>query len=202
MSAQEEGRCLLLDSLDTPIAYGKIEPYPDAHYFRVRVLDGQVGEVLRHQEIHAVFAGEEEKGLSGRILQRDGDVLVLERLQTLGKSLRKNLRMPVAFHSFLYPITGDWKGRCAVKSVNLSCGGIAFYCSQDLKEGELTEMVIPITSKPLVVTCQILSKKPSIEQPILYRGKFVLQCHEEEMMIREAVFSVQLSSRTPSGRRV
>lgn len=195
--SMEDGkdRYLLLDSLDHPLAYGQLEDYPDAHYFRVRVLDGKIGEVLHHEEIQMVGVSEDAEALLGRILQRDGDHLLLERQRVLGETLRQNLRMPVSFQSFLYPVSGDWKGRCAVESVDLSCGGIAFSCNQELREGELAEVVIPITSSPLVVTCEILGCRLNSQGAPLYRAKFVHLCHEEEMLIREAVFSVQLSSR-------
>ena len=190
-----KNRYLLLDSQDYPLAYGQLEHYPDAHYFRVRVLDGKVGEVLRHEEIQMVGASEDSKALLGRILQRDGDHILLERQRVLGETLRQNLRMPVSFQSFLYPVSGEWKGRCAIESVDLSCGGIAFFCNQELRDNELAEVVIPITSSPLVVTCEILGGRPSSKGVPLYRAKFVQLCHEEEMLIREAVFSVQLSAR-------
>lgn len=190
-----ENRYLILDSRDKPLAYGRLEQFPDAHYFRVRVLDKKVVDVLHHEIIQLIGTSEEAKGLLGRILQRDGDCLVLERLRALGEDVRQNLRMPVSFSSFLYPVTGDWKGRCAVESLDLSCGGVAFFCGQELGQGELAEIVIPITSSPLVVTCEILRRRPDIRDIPLYQAKFVNLCHEEEMLIREAVFSVQLSSR-------
>ncbi len=191
----DENRYLILDSRDKPLAYGRLEQFPDAHYFRVRVLDKKVVNVLHHEVIQLIGASEDASGLLGRILQRDGDCLVLERLRALGKDARQNLRMPVSFSTFLYPVTGEWKGRRVVESLDLSCGGVAFFCGQELQQGELAEIVIPITTLPLVVTCEILRRRPDIGEVPLYQAKFVNLCHEEEMMIREAVFSVQLSSR-------
>lgn len=197
-----ENRYLLLDSRNVPLAYGRLEKPPRANCFQMRVLDGKVREVLHHEVVQAVSVSEDGSGLLGRILQRDGDSLVLERLRDLGDAGRQNLRMPVSFQSFLYPVTGDWKGRCAVESLDLSCGGVAFFCSQELQQGELAEIVIPITSSPLVVTCEILRRRPEIREVPLYQAKFVNLCHGEEMLIREAVFSVQLSSQPDSsGRR-
>ena len=58
------------------------------------------------------------------------------------------------------------------------------------------ELVVPITAQPLLLRSEIIRKRPcSREGEEMYAAKFVDMCHDEEMMVREAVFNVQLSSR-------
>ena len=57
------------------------------------------------------------------------------------------------------------------------------------------EMVLPVTDSPLVVRTQILRVLPdeTSDQP-LYASKFVDLIHDEEALIRKAVFSIQISA--------
>ena len=118
-----------------------------------------------------------------------------EQIKEMDENLRQNLRMPVRFSTFLYPVTGAWKGRRQAESVDLSCGGIGFTCRERLEEDELLEIVIPITTQPLVVTCRILRIRQEEDGGFFYAAEFIELCNGEESMLREAVFSVQLSSR-------
>ncbi len=55
---------------------------------------------------------------------------------------------------------------------------------------------MPITSEPLILKCQVLRRRPSDRKDeVLYAAKFVEMCDDEEMIVREAVFSVQVRSR-------
>ena len=80
----------------------------------------------------------------------------VEMVRMLDAGIRQNLRIPVRFESFLYPISGSWKGRAAIVSRDLSCGGIAFLSEKQLKVGEICEIVIPVTTEPLVLKLKIL----------------------------------------------
>lgn len=58
--------------------------------------------------------------------------------------------------------------------------------------GDRIEVVIPITRvAPLLMVCQIL-RKTQEEGSKFYAAKFLNLLSEQESMIREAVFSVQL----------
>ena len=121
---------------------------------------------------------------------------MVEKLQRLDSDLRQNLRMHTSFETLIYPITGSWKGRRWVESNDLSCGGIAFFSRYPLEDREQFELVVPITAQPVVLRCEIIRKRPcSREGEEMYAAKFVDMCHDEEMLVREAVFNVQLSSR-------
>ena len=71
---------------------------------------------------------------------------------------------------------------------------MAFYCAQPLETGEIAELVVTVTSQPLVLRVKILRRLPSAEPIPLYAARFVDLVREEESMVREAVFSIQLRS--------
>ena len=101
------------------------------------------------------------------------------------------------FKSLVYPVTGHWRGRREIESNDLSAGGIAFFTDHSLQIGEQLEVVIPVTSQPLVMRCQVLRIRPTPEAavPIMYAAKFVDLCDDEETLLRESVFNLQLRGR-------
>ena len=108
---------------------------------------------------------------------------------------RRNFRVPVQVNSFLYPVDGSWKGRRAIETIDLSCGGIAFYSDSGMNIGDLAEVVIPITTNPLLLQIKLLRKDEVIAERARYAAKFVELQPEEDQMICEAVFNVQLQNR-------
>ena len=125
-------------------------------------------------------------------MDRRGNVVSIQSVRELGEDVRRNLRMPVRFESYLYPRSDAWKGRIPVLSNDLSCGGVAFFCAHKLEPGERNQIVIPVTSQPLLVDIKILRERPSPEPIPLYAAAFTDLIHDQETMIREAVFSIQL----------
>lgn len=193
---KEEKQYLLLDSRKMPLARGILENSREAQTWQVRVLDDKISEVMTHEEVQLIPMADGETALLGRILRNRGDRIVLEKLQTLDSDMRQNLRVPIHFKSFLYPLTGRWQGRREMEANDLSCGGIAFFCRDELAERERLEVVVPITSQPLILRCEIIRRRPSDrEDAAMYAAKFYDLCNDEEMLVREAVFNVQLSNR-------
>ena len=108
---------------------------------------------------------------------------------------RRNFRVPVQVNSFLYPVDGSWKGRRAIETIDLSCGGIAFYSDSGMNIGDVAEVVIPITTNPLLLQIKLLRKDEVTAERAWYAAKFVELQPEEDQMICEAVFHVQLQNR-------
>lgn len=127
-----------------------------------------------------------------RFLRGRGETAEFEMVRMLDAGIRQNLRIPVRFESFLYPVSGSWKGRAAIVSRDLSCGGIAFVSEKALQVGEICEIVIPVTTEPLVLKMKVLRSGDAGEEGILYAAQFLGMVHEEEIMVREAVFGLQL----------
>lgn len=197
MNSGKQGKLYaLLDSRNAVLAQGRLENPPDAPDWQVRVPEDKISAVMEHEEIQLVPIDGDGDALLGRVRRNRNDLIVLQKLHSLGIEMRQNLRMPTHFQSFIYPVSGGWKGRRQAEANDLSCGGVAFFCAQQLEDGEVVELVVPITSEPLILKCQVLRRRPSDRKDeVLYAAKFVEMCDDEEMIVREAVFSVQVRSR-------
>ena len=55
-------------------------------------------------------------------------------------------------------------------------------------------MVIPVTSQPLLLDMKILRCRSRPEDDLLYAAEFLSLLREEENMVREAVFGLQLKA--------
>lgn len=193
---QEERLYLLLDSVNNPLARGKLEGPQNGEIFQMLVLDNDVEKVARHEVIVLMSMSGSEPPLQCRIVRQRGDRIALEKIASLDPDLRRNLRVPIKFNTFIYPITGRWQGRREIQSIDLSCGGVAFYGDEGLEIEERLELVIPVTEEPVILRCQILRKQELRNDKLLYATKFVDMCEDEEVTVREAVFSIQLESRS------
>lgn len=192
---QEERLYLLLDSVNTPLAKAKLEGPANGSILQLLVLDNDVEQVACHEVIVLMGVGSNEPPLQCRILRQRGDRVALEKIATLDPEVRRNLRVPIKFDTFIYPLTGRWRGRRAVQSIDLSCGGVAFYGDEGLEIGERMEIVIPVTESPVILRSEILRRQELRNGKLLYATKFVDMCEDEEVTVREAVFSIQLQSR-------
>lgn len=183
---------LILDSRGKAVARGVSEQAPTEKLWRLRIDGGEIDSVMSHTNVTLVGDSEAVPALEGQILRREGNVIFVEPVRPLEETVRQNLRIPVRFVSYLYPVSGQWKGRVPIVSFDLSCGGLAFFCPRQLEVQEITEVVIPVTAQPLVLPMRILRSQPTEEEGFFYAGRFINLVREEESMIREAVFGLQL----------
>lgn len=191
---------LVLDSLGRPVARCMSPEGLDAPVWRLEASDEDLERILSHKNVTLVGTSEKWAAAEGRIVRHAGNQVWVEAVRELDGTVRENLRIPVQFQSFLYPVSGGWKGRWHILSRDLSCGGVAFYCAHDLKNGEIAQIVVPVTSQPLLLKLKILHQRPSTEAIPLYAAEFVDLLREEESMIREAVFNIQLRYPAEPGR--
>lgn len=183
---------LILDSRGSPVAHGISNQSPSDKLWRLEIDRGDVERVMSHTNINLVGTSDVVPALEGRIVRRTDNMVYVEPVRQLDGDIRRQLRMPVTFESYLYPISGKWKGRAPVVSYDLSCGGLAFYCARPLEEGELAQVVIPVTSKPLLLILKILYRREDPQHGYFYTSKYTGLLREEESMVQEAVFSLQL----------
>lgn len=181
---------LLLNEFDVPVARGRLLNSPDAPQLQVKLVEGQIETIEEMTTLKLVGITMDQPTLQGRILRCGSDSFILGEIAT-GASIRETLRVPVNFETLIYPVSVKWTGRRKVQFVDLSGGGIAFFCDEKMDRGELIEVVIPITPEPLVLRAQILRVKEK-ENRTIYAAKFVDMCYDEEKLICEAVFAVQL----------
>ena len=135
------------------------------------------------------------------ILDKDGNPVAQAVLESppgseVVQMARENLRIKTDFQSFMYPVTGRWKGQRPIWGHDLSCGGLAFYSeSPALKAGEVVEVVLPVTDEPLLLHLRVLRELNSDREGLLlYASRFIDICLDEEVSIRKAVFSIQLNA--------
>lgn len=191
---------LLLDEGGIPLA--QVRPQgpsgTEGTLWQMVVMNDKIDDVLEHKQFKLLSIQDSSPSYEGTLVRSRNDMIQLEvrKTATNGNDMRKNLRVPVRVSSFIYPVSGGWKGRREVVTHDLSCGGIAFFCRGELRIGEQFEVVIPVTSAPLVVKGQILRQRDSEnEDGALYAAKFIELCNDEETLLREAVFNLQLSGR-------
>jgi hypothetical protein len=188
-------RYLILDSRSTPLARGHLETPPDAAVWQVRVLDQAVENVLNHEYLQLVSMTDHAPAKMGRLLRQHEDIISIEPIEDLDDEVLQNLRVLVKFSTYIYPLSGTWKGRIPVISHDLSCRGLSFYCSFPLEVGEVLEVVVPITDHPLILRAKVLRQRPSNSQIPLFSAHFVDLVSGEESMVREAVFGQQIQNK-------
>ena len=160
--------------------------------FRIQIERGvhiEKGQVLR-------FIGNEEStpDFVGEVQYRRWDQITVRATAPLDKTARKNLRVDVQFSSLLYPVSGSWKGRRVIRGEDLSCGGVGFYCTEQLQVGEIVQIVLPMTENPLLLQAEVLRIHTDRGPVPLYGSRFVDMIHDEEALVRRAVFDIQLMS--------
>ena len=185
-----ENKYLILDSREKPVAHGYSQSRLEDPIFQVKV-DENIEELLDHEYIKLINMSQNSATIEGRVIKRRENIVMIEVLQTTDNELRRSLRIPVKFETFLYPVSGNWSGREPVISHDLSCGGVAFFCQRMLEIGEIAQIVIPVTSQPLLLSLHILRRRPSSKEIPLYAAEFIHMVREEENMVCEAVFGLQ-----------
>ena len=199
----EQTLYLMLDSRNNPIARGRVQGRTDGPFWQIQVEDGKIDEILEHKRLKLLSIMDTGPSYEGVIVRSRNDMIQLEvtKLTPEVGDMRRNLRVVVRFNSFIYPVSGTWRGRRVVQSNDLSCGGVAFFTDRSLQVGENVEIVIPVTSQPLVARCELLRMRPTERAEILYAAKFVNLCNDEETLLREAVFNLQLRGRPRPSER-
>ena len=188
---------LIVDEMgDDPLVRVVQENDPGGDILSLRFVESipEPPDLMQHQEICLVNVDEELVVRCEPLRQTHTRITVRRSTATVVK-FDRDLRAPARFSSFIYPVSGDWKGRWEVRGIDLSCGGIAFSCGAELCQQEIVELALPIAHQPLLVQCRILHSQLLDETHFIYSDKFVALCREEEAMIRRAVFDLQLQNR-------
>lgn len=186
------GLYLLMDSNSRMLARGRRLDAPGRKNIYIKLIDGNARTLVDAGIIQAVPQDKSLPPQITRVADFRKDAVALEPLRELGSEVRRNFRVPVVFDSFVYPPGG---GRAPMRSVDLSCGGLAFRSPRPFAVGETFEVVIPMTSEgPLVLTGEILRVHLETDGNNFYACKFIHMIDDEESFLREAVFAIQISS--------
>ncbi len=159
---------------------------PTSPVWRMILSQADINKLANAERVRVGVDGEKEP-VEGKVISYDGNVVTIK-----GINVRENLRLPVNFSTYIYPINEEWQGRYEIFSNDLSCGGFAFFCERELEADEVVEVVLPVTSKPLILRLKVLRARILGDGRKIYAAEFHEMLHEEEMMVREAVFKLQL----------
>lgn len=183
---------LLSGSDRVVLAKGTLEVPSSGDTIRLKICDSKAETVAEHQIVIIMSEESGEMPIQCHLVERSGDVIALRKMMQLDSEYRRSLRIPARFNSFIYPVDGSFKGRKLLRSIDLSHGGIAFYSDSSMEIGDVQEIVIPVTTQPLIVKMKILRKQDLANGQTYYAAKFVNLLDEEENMICRAVFEIQL----------
>jgi len=186
---------LIMDSQNNALANGELTTPPGTTPMRMEVQDGKVDDVMQHEIVVLLSSSSEDLPVQCRLLRQRGDSVLLEKIATLDPEVRRNLRVPARFDTFIYSVSSSpWRGRQRVEAIDLSCGGVAFYSDFYLEVHDEVEIVITPTEEPVILRCEIL-RRQGLQNRFMYATRFVDMCEDEEVVVREAVFSLQLQIR-------
>ena len=184
---------LILDKDGNPVAQAVLESPPGSEVVQMRLLEEPDIDFTELGELQLIALDVKATSKRGTVTMQRGDRLVIRPSAVLGAEARENLRIQTDFESVMYPVTGYWKGQRAIKGHDLSCGGVAFHTAQPVKVGEVVQIVLPVTDSPLLLRTRVLRKLDTDEPEPLYAARFIDLCLDEEVTIRKAVFSIQVS---------
>ncbi len=188
---------LILDRDGSPIEQGYLESPPGMEILQFELTrdEEDVPDLTGHKIVQLIGLDDKSPSMMGEIVRQRGNRLAVKATGNLGPEARENLRIMTDFESVMYPVTGFWRGQHPIKGHDLSCGGLAFHSAQILKDREIVEAVLPVTDEPLVVRMRILRRLPTNDPVPLYAARFIDLCMDEEVFIRKAVFSIQVSGK-------
>ena len=181
---------------DEPLLRVALEKDPGEDVASLRFVESvpEPPDLMKREELCLVNI-EEELVIRCAPIRQTRERITVKRSTATFFRFDRELKAPLRFESCIYPVSGDWSGRWAVRGIDLSCGGVAFSCGADLAQKEVVELALPLGHQPLLLQCMILHRHPSEEERYIYSAKFVELCREEEAMIRRAVFDLQLKDR-------
>ena len=184
---------LILNDHGEALAQAVLESPRVTEVVQLRLTEETELDFLQIGEIQCIGLDNCATSLRGTVTMQRGERLVIRPTATLGEEARENLRIQTDFESVMYPITGYWKGQQPIRGHDLSCGGIAFHTERALKVGEMVEIVLPVTDSPLLLQTRVLRQLNTDDPWPLYAARFINLCLDEEVTIRKAVFSIQVS---------
>ncbi|MDE7245605.1 MAG: PilZ domain-containing protein [Oscillospiraceae bacterium] len=183
---------LILDGEGHALSQAVLESAPDASALQVRLLDDEPEDFTHKGEIQLIGLDDGSPACRGFVERQRGSRLVIHTTADLGVEARENLRVATDFRSVIYPVTGRWRGQRAVQGHDLSCGGVAFHTMERLSVGEIAEIVLPVTDEPLLLHFRVLRELPSDTPVPLYAARFIDLILDQEIIIRKAVFGIQV----------
>ena len=187
----DSGIYLLMDSNSRLLARGSHHEF-ESQYLFFTLIEGELLDIEQANIIQVVPQDGSRPPQMTRYAGFRNGIVALEPMRKAGAAIRKNFRVPVVFDSFVYPASG---ARSTMRSVDLSCGGIAFHSPHAFAPNEVFEVVVPLVSEePLLLHAEALRARSDPGVGNFYACKFVDLIDDEESLLREAVFAIQIKS--------
>lgn len=181
----------LMDSNSRLLARGTHHEF-ESQYLFFTLIEGDLIDIEQANIIQVV---PQDNSLPPQMTRYAGcrnNIVALEPMRQAGAAIRKNFRVPVVFDSYVYPASGP---RSPMRSVDLSCGGIALHSPHVFTPHEVFEVVVPLISEePLLLHAEALRARADPGMGNFYACKFVDLIDDEESLLREAVFAIQIKS--------
>lgn len=187
----EAGIYSLMDSNSRLLARGTHHEF-ESQYLFFTLFEGDLIDIEQANIIQVVPQDQSLPPQMTRYAGFRNGIVALEPMRQAGAAVRKNFRVPVSFNSFVYPASAP---RSTMRSVDLSCGGIAFHSPHVFAPKEVFEVVVPLVSEePLLLRAEALRARADPERGNFYACSFVDLIDDEETLLREAVFAIQIKS--------
>lgn len=187
----ESGVYSLMDSNSRLLARGTHHEF-ESQYLFFTLIEGELLDIEQAKIIQVVPQDSSLPSQMTRYVGFRNGIVALEPMRKAGAALRKNFRVPVVFNSYVYPASGP---RASMRSVDLSCGGVAFHSPHAFAPNEVFEVVVPLVSEePLLLRAEALRARSDPGIGNFYACKFVDLIDDEEALLREAVFAIQIKS--------
>lgn len=182
---------LLMDSNSRMLARGTHHDF-ESQYLFFTLIEGDLIDIEQANIVQVVPQDKTRPPQMTRYAGFRNGIVALDPMREAGAAIRKNFRVPVAFDSYVYPASGP---RSVMRSVDLSCGGIAFHSPHAFAPNEVFEVVVPLVSEePLLLRAEALRGRSDPGIGNFYACKFIDLIDDEESLLREAVFAIQIKS--------
>ena len=133
----------------------------------------------------------------GKIVGIEGNIVSLSEVINISARMRNEIKIKIRVETKIIKLFPEEEEKFPVSipivTNDISCGGIGFVSKADLSKDGNYEVVIHVTSSPIVVSLDIVRKEFQPEKnQYVYGSKFSDLNIVEERMLREAIFRLQM----------
>lgn len=186
---------LILDEYQSSVTRGILRTPITAPMLEFEIPEADVRRLEGLQELQFLGVDERAPSFKGTVNRRRGTRMAVVRGADLGDDPLDSLRVPYTVDTFAYPVSGSWKGRCVIKTKDLSCGAVLFDCEKSLAMQEVVEVAIVVREGAMLVHAKVINHLHNTDGSNQYVAKFISGVAEVEQTIRKEVLYLQLKQR-------
>lgn len=186
---------LILDEDHSSLTRAVLRTPPTATVLEFEIPENDVPLLEGHRDLQFIGVDEHAPSFAGTVTRRRGNRMAVEKGAELGEDSFENLQVPFYHDGYAYPISGAWKGRCAIQTKTLSCGGISFESASPLAVQEVVEVTVHTRDGALLIPTKILRQQEGTGLNSLFFGRFMSGVDDAERFVRKEVLFLQLKQR-------